>query len=63
MTGLDERYSEIVNKAKNMIITIVVYSIFARWIKCGESKESFKYIKIWDNALPKLKLYLKFSRN
>ena len=33
--ALDERYSEIMNKAKNMIITIVVYSIFAEWVKCG----------------------------
>ena len=57
--GLDERYSEIMNKAKNMIITIVVYSIFAGWVKCGESKESFKYINIWNNALSKLNLYLK----
>ena len=57
--GLDERYSEIMNKAKNIIITIVVYSIFTGWIKCGESKESFKYINIWNNALSKLNLYLK----
>ena len=41
--GLDEKYSEIVNKAKHMIIAIVVYSTFAGWVKCGESKESFKY--------------------
>ena len=45
--GLDERFSEIMNKAKNMIITIVAYSIFAGWVKCGESKESFKYINIF----------------
>ena len=30
--GLDERYSEIMNKAKHMIITIVVYSIFTGWV-------------------------------
>ena len=49
--ALDERYSEIMNKGKNMIITIVVYSIFTGWVKCGESKVSFKYINIWNNAL------------
>ena len=55
--GLEEKYSEIFNKAKNMIITITIYSIFTGSVKCGNSKESFKYINTWNNLISKLNLY------
>ena len=44
--GLDEINAKQINVTRNNIITIITYSIYALWVKCGETKESFKYLNI-----------------
>ena len=41
--GLNEIYAKEINQSRNNIISIICYSIYATWVKCGDTKESFKY--------------------
>ena len=41
--GLDEIYAKEINQSRNNIISIISCSIYATWVKCGDTKESFKY--------------------
>lgn len=61
--GLDETYAEVTNKAKNTLITVICYSIFVSWIRCGDSKERYKYINLWNNMKISLNYYKKIFSN
>ena len=54
IVGFDETHADIINKTRNLIITIVMFAIFASWVKSGDSKENYKYI----NLCFSVKIYL-----
>ena len=61
--GLDEINAKQINVTRNNIITIITYSIYALWVKCGETKESFKYLNIVKNVHNYLHYYMKMFQN
>ena len=46
-----------INKARNNIISIIAYSIYISWVKCDESKMSYKYINIGKNIVNSINHY------
>ena len=54
--GLDEINAK-------QIITIITYSIYALWVKCGDTKESFKYLNIAKNVHNYMHYYMKMFQN
>ena len=61
--GLDEINAKQINITRNNIITIITYSIYALWVKCGEIKESFKYLNITKNVHIYLHYCMKIVQN
>ena len=61
--GLDESYAEITNKTKNLVIMITAYSIFVGWVKCGDTKDRYKYLNLWNNVKIYLNYYEKIFEN
>ena len=44
--GLDQENVHFVNSARNTIISIVAYAIYCTWVKCEDSKQSYRFIKL-----------------
>ena len=61
--GLDEVNTKQINVTRNNIITIITYSIYALWVKYGETKESFKHLNITKNVHNYLHYYVKIFQN
>ena len=55
--GLNENNAEQINKTRNNILSIIVYAIFATWVKCGDRKENFKYLNLETNVCNYLSNY------
>ena len=44
--GLDEDAMQNVNTARNNVISVIAYGIYCTWVKCEDSKQSYKYISL-----------------
>ena len=56
--GLEDHYASKINRARNMIITITTYSIYVSWLKCENSKNSYKFVDLTKSVIYYQKLYL-----
>ena len=44
--GLDEDGMQNINTARNNVISVIAYGIYCTWVKCEDSKQSYKYISL-----------------
>ena len=56
--GLVEITAEKLNKARNHIITMTAYCVYSTWVKCGDSKENFKFQNLKSNVQNDLHKYM-----
>ena len=57
--GLEDQYANKLNTARNIIITIITYSIYVSWLRCENSKHCYKYINLIKSIKYYQQLYLK----
>ena len=61
--GCREENENCINKCRNNIITIIAYAIYASWVKCEDSKDSYKNVNIRLKVNMYLTFYLKVYKN